>query len=109
MTQNLIQSLWITLLGMGLVFLAIVLLWGLMALMTAIRLKRKTTSEEHAEDIEIEKERKAAAIAVSAALALMQQAEAHVSIFPLPPTAVVSAWQLSRRTDNLNKQGIVRR
>jgi Na+-transporting methylmalonyl-CoA/oxaloacetate decarboxylase gamma subunit len=107
MIQNLIQSLWITLLGMGLVFVAIVLLWGLMALMTAIRLERK--SEEQVEDIEIEKKRQAAALAVSAALALTQQAEAHISIFPLPPTAVVSAWQLSRRTDNLNKQGIVRR
>ncbi len=110
MISNLIQSLWITLLGMGLVFIAIILLWWLMAFMTAVHLERKTPSKEQTEDIEeIEKKRKAAGIAVSVALALAHQAEAHISIFPLPPTAVVSAWQLSRRTDNLNKQGIVRR
>lgn len=109
MMQNLLQSLWITLLGMGLVFLAIISLWGLMVLMTAIRTELKPTSGEQAEDDHLEEKRKAAALAVSVALVLSRQAEAHVSIFPLPPTAVVSAWQLSRRTDHLNKRGFVRR
>jgi sodium pump decarboxylase gamma subunit len=109
MSDELIQSLWITLLGMGLVFAAIVLLWGAMAGMTAIRLKRKPKPEEQAVDSQLEEKRAAAAIAVATAFALARQAESQVSIFPPPPTAVVSAWQLSRRSENLTKHGKVPR
>lgn len=105
MMTNLLQSLWITVLGMGLVFVAIILLWGLMALMTSIRLERAPQEDE--EDKQLDEKGIAAATAVAVAFALRRQSEANVSIFPLPPTAVVSAWQLSRRTENLNKQGKV--
>lgn len=109
MIENLLQSLWITLLGMGLVFAAIILLWGAMALMTAIRLRPRSEAGEEEAAETLEEKRTAAAVAVAIALALARQAELQVSIFPLPPTAVVSAWQLTRRTENLNKQGITRR
>ncbi len=107
MSDPIIQSLWVTLLGMGIVFVAIILLWGLMFLITAIRLERKQESGQPvAEDAN---KALAAATAVAAAFALARQAEANVSIFPPPPTAFVSAWQLSRRGENLVKQGKVRR
>lgn len=108
MADNLIQSLWVTLFGMGLVFIAIVLLWLMMAGMT-VQLKRKPKDKEDSTDENKVEKQRAAALAVATAFVLARQAEAHVSLFPTPPTAVVSAWQLSRRSENLNKQGKVRR
>lgn len=108
MATNLTNALMITLIGMSLVFGAIVLLWGVMAL-----LMRLTSSKE--EDIGskiIEKEdinlkRQAAAIAVAVALAQSAKAEPP-KVFPLPPTAVVSPWQSVMRSKILNKRGQVR-
>jgi len=102
--DNLLLSLWITLLGMGLVFLAILLLWGLMALLTAVlpRLERKRAQAADEEAL------RAQAAAAAVAVALAHQRQSGARPFPMPPTAIVSAWQLSRRGENLNKQGNVR-
>ena len=97
-------SVWITLLGMGLVFLAILMLWGLMALMTAVlpRLERKDPGRAD------EAALRAQAAAAAVAIAMARQRDGGARPFPMPPTAIVSAWQLSRRGENLNKQGKVR-
>lgn len=106
------QTLWITLLGMGLTFAAIVLFWGMMSLITAIPVKEK------AEETDVERElapvgdsipphaeAKAKAAAVAVALALAEQQQQQVAYFPMPETAFVSAWQLGMRTRQMYQKG----
>lgn len=111
MTGNLMLALQITVVGMGLVFAAILLLWGLMALLVRLTLERPTTDEAAAQGTpQAEAERKRRAAAIAAAIALAQQAELHEPReFPIPPTALVSAWQAVMRTSMLSKRGPTRR
>ena len=99
-------SLQITLIGMGLVFVSLIVLWGLMELLVRLTPDRKIvegpTVSQGADELEREQ---AAAIVV--ALALAEQ-ELGPREFPLPPTALVSAWQAVMRTDMLKKRGQVR-
>jgi sodium pump decarboxylase gamma subunit len=101
MENTLTLSLYITLLGMGLVFGAIILLWGLMSLLTRFLGEReinpKVRDEAH--------ERKARAAAAAVAVALAEQAQSRVSHFPMPNTALVSAWQLGMRTRQMHQKG----
>lgn len=101
------QTLWITLLGMGLTFAAIVLFWGMMSLITAIPVKEK--AEEPAvgvrDSIPPHAEAKAKAAAVAVALALAEQQQQQVAYFPMPETAFVSAWQLGMRTRQMYQKG----
>jgi hypothetical protein len=116
MSTELLLAVQITIIGMLLVFGAIFVLWGVMALMmhiAAIREKRERLAnieQLQAEQIvtrsAVEKKRKAAAIAVIMALSKEDSMEPHV--FPLPPTAMVSAWQSVMRAMNMNKRGPVR-
>ena len=108
MDQNLINSLVITALGMGLVFASILLLWG--GIILLVKLVKSTgdgsapPSKDNIEEIELYRKRKAAATAVAIALAHQSYSlEPHE--FPLPPTAFVSAWQAVLRTRMLNKRG----
>jgi Na+-transporting methylmalonyl-CoA/oxaloacetate decarboxylase gamma subunit len=97
----------ITVIGMGLVFSAIILLWGLMALL--VRLARDPIVQKTALDeqpTEMDLKRQAAAAAVATALAQEASFEPHE--FPLPPTALVSAWQAVMRSKILNKRGPAR-
>lgn len=103
MSENLALALQITLVGMSLVFLAILFLWGLMVLV--VRLTRDgdaaqpdTPAPDNADDL---LRRQAAAVAVAVALARQNEART----FPLPPTALVSAWQAVRRAEQLTRKG----
>ena len=51
--------------------------------------------------------KKKAAIA-AVVVALAREAETELHEFPLPPTAIVSAWQAVNRSDILKKRGRVR-
>ena len=112
MFENLILALQITLVGMGLVFGAILLLWGVMALL--VRLFPEQAGKPGAAPVSDSPgavegtalQAQAAAIAVSIALAQTVQGEPQE--FPLPPTALVSPWQGVMRTKMLNKRGPVR-
>jgi aryl-alcohol dehydrogenase-like predicted oxidoreductase len=86
---------------MLLVFGAILLLWGGMALLARSTAPRPRPAE--LEDLEEERRRTAAA---SAALAWLRGRERRV--FPLPPTAFVSAWQAVMRAAQLRQRGPVR-
>jgi Na+-transporting methylmalonyl-CoA/oxaloacetate decarboxylase gamma subunit len=97
--ENLGTSLWITLIGMGLVFIAIILLWGLMAFLVTI-LKEKegkpetlpeTKGETQAHNIK----EKVAAVAVAIAINTANQSQYQGK----HPTAdaSVSNWQSSFR------------
>ena len=99
--NELSTALWITALGMGLVFAAIILLWWMMDLLTFITRDRTaaSTPAEPASGKESDLKAQAAAIAVSMALAEQQASTAHPLIDP--PTTIVSAWQLGMRTRQL--------
>ena len=101
-----IEALWITLLGMGITFLAILLLWGMMAGLTALPFK-DSDSPEPGDAVDENLRAKAAAVAV--AIALAEQEFSSARPLPAPPTAIVSAWQLSTRSRQLYEKGKQRR
>jgi len=107
--NNMLIALEITALGMGLVFGAIILLWWMMNLLTAITADRTPTSDstEPAPVNDSDIKARAAAVAVAIALAEQQACAAHPLIYP--PTAIVSAWQLVTRTRQLSQKGPIRR
>ena len=113
MSVNLSNALIITVLGMGLVFCAIVLLWGVMALLVKIAPMRTEVDQLQLEQqldqqqTELERKRRAALAAVTVALA-KQKENQEPQLFPEPPTALVSAWQAVMRTKMLNKRGPTR-
>lgn len=101
MSNLLILSLTISLIGMGLVFGAIILLWGLMSLMTRILAERETGLDVRDEA----REQKARAAAAAVAVALAEQTQSRIGHFPMPNTALVSAWQLGMRTRQMYQKG----
>jgi Na+-transporting methylmalonyl-CoA/oxaloacetate decarboxylase gamma subunit len=96
----------ITALGMGLVFGAIILLWGMMILLTAITADRETSSSASASRtaesaLAMQNDLRAQAAAVAVAMALAQQQTSNAHPLPEPPTAIVPAWVLGMRTRQL--------
>jgi Na+-transporting methylmalonyl-CoA/oxaloacetate decarboxylase gamma subunit len=115
MLESLLTALEITALGMGLVFVAILVLWGMMWGLTAIPMKADAdesdspaeTTPEPVPASEAGFKAQAAAVAVAIALAEQSLSSAHP--LPQPPTALVSAWQLGTRTRQLYEKGGQRR
>ena len=109
MAENIILALEITALGMGLVFLAIILLWLLMWAMTAIPFKESTDPEQAAgQDPTIsasDHDLMARAAAAAVAIALAEQSLSGARPLSQPPTALVSAWQLGMRTRQMYEKG----
>jgi Na+-transporting methylmalonyl-CoA/oxaloacetate decarboxylase gamma subunit len=102
--NNLILALEITVVGMGLVFAALILIWWMMALLTRFTAEKEAPAGETAPAApEINEKAQAAALAVAIAMAEHQLSQAH----PLedPPTAIVSAWQLGMRSRQLSQKG----
>lgn len=105
--NDLSTALWITALGMGLVFAAILLLWELMAAMTALFREREPVPSPlpPLPAGEEEKGLKARAAAIAVAVALAAQSQSSARPLPEPPTALVSAWQLGMRTRQMSQKG----
>jgi Na+-transporting methylmalonyl-CoA/oxaloacetate decarboxylase gamma subunit len=103
MLTNLYLALEISALGMGLVFLAIILLWLIMWGLTNIRFNSTKTPEVSQPAIEEEFFAQAAAAAV--AFALAEQSQSLARPLSQPPTALVSAWQLGMRTRQMYEKG----
>ena len=103
--SDLSLSLQITAIGMGLVFGAILILWLMMILLTALIADKKNASDspETVSVRETEVLAQAAAVGVAMAIAEQQVSSAH----PLndPPTAIISAWQLGMRTRQMTQKG----
>ena len=110
--SNIVIALQITALGMGLVFSAIILLWWMMALLTRVMAEKESLPEAD-DEISLTPspspagrgELAAQAAAVAVALALAEQQVSHAHPFSIPPTAIVSAWQLGMRTRQLSQKG----
>jgi Na+-transporting methylmalonyl-CoA/oxaloacetate decarboxylase gamma subunit len=112
---DLLLSLQITALGMGLVFGAIILLWVMMILLTSFTADKKTQSDETPAsdspepDSVSETGYKLQAAAIAVAVALAEQGQSTARPLTAPPTAIVSAWQLGMRTGQRAQKGNFRR
>jgi sodium pump decarboxylase gamma subunit len=114
MNSLFLQGLLITAIGMGLVFILLILLWGLMAQMANIKFKGDGQEpEEKAQEVidtpvEAIKEdsslrARAAAVAVAAALALQKTAG---RLAP-PSGAASSSWQTALRSSQFNQNALI--
>jgi Na+-transporting methylmalonyl-CoA/oxaloacetate decarboxylase gamma subunit len=105
MTENLVNSLIVTAVGMGITFAAIILLWWMMAALTALPAKEEPDEfvPLPAEAGDSDLPAQAAAAAVAIALAEQELSSAHP--LPTPPTPLVSAWQLGTRSRQLYEKG----
>lgn len=113
--MDLTNALWITLIGMGLVFLAILLLWGLMALIVRLTAAPEESTPEVAAPVQAvdpgagllsERKRRAAAAGVAAAIALRSRGAKAVR--PTPGSqagSALSAWQAVNRARGLGQRG----
>jgi sodium pump decarboxylase gamma subunit len=106
MSEIFSQSLWITLIGMGLVFAALVLLAGLMSAMTRLFRDQETlTPSPSPEGGEENNEDKARAAALAVAVALANQAQSTARPLNPPRPAIIGAWQLGMRTRQMTDKG----
>ncbi|RPI93700.1 MAG: hypothetical protein EHM39_12685 [Chloroflexi bacterium] len=103
MLENLTTALEITVVGMALVFGAIVLLWLVMLALVRLTAEPAETSMAAVED-ERELKRRAAIAAAAVALA-REHSDEQPQPFPLPPTAIVTAWQAVQRGRLLSQKG----
>ena len=118
-----ISTLWITLIGMGLVFVGLLVLWGFMELIVKLTnwysLRHPEDEEEEEEEAASEEtqpveglpvpsaiKRQAAAAAVAVALALEAASEAQAPVFNQPQFGLgqASAWQAVMRSTQLNQR-----
>lgn len=98
---DLTNALWITLIGMSLVFAVIGLLWLLMALLTRLTAERPVAvPAESIADTDHDLRRRAAAVAVAVALALQQDTMASP-----PPYDPDSAWRALMRARQIKQPG----
>jgi hypothetical protein len=102
MSIGLPTALLITLVGMGLVFGAIIAFWLLMALLTRWTAGKRAGVGRKDEGSESELKRRAAVVAVAVAMAL--DAEGKPGTFAVPPTAVISTWQAVLRARHLGRR-----
>jgi hypothetical protein len=99
MSENLLLSLQISLIGLAFVFLGMLLLWILMAILVRIPQGKERGS---AQENEIDLRAKAALAAVM--IALEHQVRGEPRLFPLPPTSSVSPWQAVTRASRLGRR-----
>ncbi|WKZ35665.1 MAG: OadG family protein [Anaerolineales bacterium] len=119
--NNILLSLEITALGMGLVFGAILLLWLTMVILTAVTAEKESPEEdasssltksasdspEPASTTQADSKLQVALLAV--AMARAEQGQTSVHPLAEPPTALVSAWQLGMRTRQMAEKGNMKR
>jgi Na+-transporting methylmalonyl-CoA/oxaloacetate decarboxylase gamma subunit len=99
------QSLWITVLSMGLVFAALILLAGLMSAMTRIFRDRISASDAPTVVSVIESDDRARAAALAVAVALAEQSQSTARPLTPPQPTIIGAWQLGMRTRQMTQKG----
>ena len=107
--NDLTLSLQITALGMGLVFGAILLLWLMMVILTALTADKSPASPPTEVDPSTQADSKLQVALLAVAIAMAEQEASTAHPLPIPPTAIVSAWQLGMRTSQRSEKGNFRR
>ena len=102
-------SLQITALGMGLVFGAILLLWLMMVILTSLTADKENASPPTEVDSATQADSKLQVALLAVAIAMAEQETSTAHPLPIPPTAIVSAWQLGMRTSQRSEKGNFRR
>lgn len=102
-------SLQITALGMGLVFGAILLLWLMMVVLTALTADKEPASDSTELDSTPQADSKLQVALLAVAMAIAEQETSSAHPLEQPPTAIVSAWQLGMRTRQMSEKGNFRR
>ena len=105
MSSNFILALQITAIGMGLVFGAILILWLMMTILTAITADKESASDSSEPDSVLDNDILAQAAAIGVAMAMAEQKLSSARPLREPPTALVSAWQLGMRTRQMTEKG----
>ncbi|MFZ5856220.1 MAG: OadG family protein [Chloroflexota bacterium] len=107
MSETLTQSLWITLLSMGLVFTALVLLAGLMSAMTRLFRERESLTPNPSPEGRgaVDEGNKARAAALAVAVALAEQSQSTARPITPPQPTIIGAWQLGMRTRQMTQKG----
>jgi Na+-transporting methylmalonyl-CoA/oxaloacetate decarboxylase gamma subunit len=104
MSANILLALQITLVGMGIVFAAIIVLWLTMALLTKLTADKETASSPPKSDSAQETSTLAQAAAIGVAMAMAEQQLSSAHPLKEPPTMIVSAWQLGMRTRQMTQK-----
>ncbi|GER79903.1 MAG: hypothetical protein JETCAE02_19330 [Anaerolineaceae bacterium] len=99
------QSLWITLVSMGLVFASLLLLAGAMSLMTRLFRDREESLAPVPSGEATKEDEKARAAAAAVAIALAGQSQSAARPLTLPEPALIGAWQLGMRTRQMTQKG----
>ena len=102
---NITLALQITTYGMGLVFAAILILWLMMILLTALTNDKEPGSTTPETDSVSDEEAIAQAAAIGVAMELAEQQLSSAHPLKNPPTAIISAWQLGMRTRQMSQKG----
>lgn len=109
--NEIIVALQITILGMFFIFVAMILLWSLLSLFVFVLAKAQEKAPQIEKDAGQEEEQELMrqhAVAIAVSTAIHQRISAGPGRFPLPPTAIVSAWQAVLRSQILSKRGATR-
>ncbi|MEP7135536.1 MAG: hypothetical protein ABI904_11450 [Chloroflexota bacterium] len=98
-------ALQITAVGMGLVFGAIIVLWLMMIILTALTADKESASDSAEADSVSSNNIFAQAAAIGVAMAMAEQRLSSARPLAEPPTAIISAWQLGMRTRQMSEKG----
>lgn len=109
------QGLWITAVGMGLVFVVIIFLWGVMALLMRVTSRKPTSSREQElsnaitepllpELQTVEAQRRAAASAVAVALALGQARTRDQNVVSQEKAGALNPWLAAHRARQVEQK-----
>jgi hypothetical protein len=90
---------------MGLVFGAILLLWLMMLILTALTSEKKNASDSADTDSSTQADPSLQVAMLAVAMALAEQQTSSARPLEQPPTAIVSAWQLGMRTRQMAEKG----
>src|SRR5678815_4410884 len=105
MSSNFLLALQITDVGMGFIFGAIIVLWLMMIILTALTAEKESASDSAEADSVSSHNILAQAAAIGVAMAMAEQKLSSAHPLPEPPTAIVSAWQLGMRTRQMTQKG----
>ncbi len=109
--QDVVTALVLTVVGMGLVLASLVVFWALMLVLVRFTSPDRPGSAATdqlgsiAEQGDVGDQSKLEAAVAAVVVALAQQSVEKPRTFPVPPSALVSAWQSARRSEQLGQRG----